>query len=103
MKNRSPPCEGLRLHPVYGSLSAILLDPVAFIIFLVLLLYGAPGDAVSAIFLTVLIFGGVEGLFVDLLGVPWQVVLHVVRQLRYLLVGHPAPCASRLALSRPVR
>src|SRR5215210_4213383 len=50
---------------------------------------GAPGHAVGAALLAVLLLGGVEGLFVDLLGVLGQVVLHVVRQLRDLLVGHP--------------
>src|SRR4028119_728458 len=66
----------------------LLLDPVALVVLLVLLLHGAPSRGVGAALLAVLIFGGVEGLLVDLLGVLWQVVLHVVRQLRDPLVGH---------------
>src|SRR5215203_934510 len=82
------PCEGLRLHPFYEDVLAILLYPVALLVLLVFLLYGAPGYAVGAILLTVLLFCGVEGLLVDLLGVLWQVVLDVVRKLGDLLVGH---------------
>jgi hypothetical protein len=48
--------------------SAILLNPVALLVLLVLLLHGAPGDAVGAVLLAVLLLGGVEGLLVDLLG-----------------------------------
>jgi hypothetical protein len=58
---------------------AILLDPVAFLVLLVFLLYGASGGAVGAVLLTVLSLCGVERLLVDLLGVLGQVVLHVVR------------------------
>src|SRR5215217_6770748 len=72
-------------------LLAILLDPVAFVVFLVFLFHGAPGDAVGAILLPVLVLCGVEGLFVDLLGVFGEVVLDVIRQLGYLLVGHRSP------------
>jgi hypothetical protein len=67
---------------------AILGDPVALVVLLVLLLNSAPSDAVGAALLAVLVLGGVEGLLVDLLGVLGQVVLHAVRQLRDLLVGH---------------
>src|SRR5918995_3698721 len=67
---------------------AILLDPVALLVLLVLVLYRAPGDPMGAILLPVLILGGVEGLLVDLLGSLGQVVLNVVRKLRDLLVGH---------------
>ncbi len=42
----------------------------------------------GAVFFTVLILSGVEGLLVDLLGVLWQIVLDVVRKLRDLLVGY---------------
>jgi len=48
---------------------AILLDPVALPVFLVLLLHGAPGDPMGAVLLPVLILRGVEGLLVALLGV----------------------------------
>jgi hypothetical protein len=71
--------------------SAILLDPVALLILLVLVLYGAPGYAVGAVLFSVLILCGVEGLLVDLLGSLGQVVLDVVRQLGYLLVRYRTP------------
>src|SRR5215207_2185155 len=89
-KSRSPPAGGLRPPPVLGNVSvlAILLDPVALIVLLVLVLYGAPGDAVGAILLIVLILCRVEGLLVDLLGSLGEVVLDVVRQLGDLFVGH---------------
>src|SRR5215208_6146061 len=87
MKNQSP-LRGLRLHPFYGDVSAILLDPVALLVLLVFVLYGAPGYPMGAILLAVLILCGVEGLLVDFLGVLGQVVLDVVRKLRDLLVGH---------------
>ena len=58
---------------------AILLNPVALLVLLVFLLYGAPGDPMGAVLLTVLILRGVEGFLIDLLGVLWQVVLHIVR------------------------
>jgi hypothetical protein len=70
---------------------AILLDPVALIVLLVLVLDGAPSHAVGAVLLTVLIFGGVEGLLVDLLGSLGEVVLDAVWQLRYLLVRYRTP------------
>jgi hypothetical protein len=60
------------------------------IVLLVLLLDGASSHPVGAILLTVLIFGGVEGLFVDLLGVLGEVVLDAVRKLGDLLVRHLA-------------
>src|SRR4028118_2169905 len=47
----------------------LLLDPVALVVLRVLLLHGAPGRGVGAALLAVLIFGGVQGLLVDLLGV----------------------------------
>src|SRR5215208_7852176 len=71
--------------------SAILLDPVALLILLVLVLNCAPGNAVGAILLAVLLFCGVEGLLVDLLSVLGQVVLDAVWQLRDLLVRHSTP------------
>src|SRR5215213_9816447 len=74
--------------------SAILLDPVALLILLVLVLYCTPGNAVGAIFLTILLFGGVEGLLVDFLGSLGKVVLDAVWQLRYLLVRHRTPPSS---------
>src|SRR5215211_3530205 len=74
--------------------SAVLLDPVAFLILLILVLNCAPGNTVGAIFLTVLLFGGVEGLLVDLLGSLGKVVLDVVRKLCDLLVGHRVPLGS---------
>jgi hypothetical protein len=73
---------------LHGLGSLLFLYPVALVVLLVLVLHGAPGDPVGAIFLTVLLLGGVEGLLVDLLGVLWQIVLDVVRKLRDLLVGH---------------
>src|SRR5215208_6374630 len=71
--------------------SAVLLDPVAFLILLILVLNCAPGNAVGAVLLAVLLFCGVEGLLVDLLGVLGQVVLDALWQLRYLLVRHCTP------------
>ena len=47
---------------------AVLLDPVALLVLLVLLFHGAPGDAVGAVLLPILILCGVESLLVDLLG-----------------------------------
>src|SRR5215208_6182414 len=67
------------------------LDPVAFLVLLVFLLYSAQGDAVGAILFAVLLLRGVEGLLVDLLRFLGEIVLHIIRKLRYLLVGHPAP------------
>jgi hypothetical protein len=67
------------------------LDPVAVLVPLVFLLHGAPGDAVGAILLSVLLLRGVERLLVDLLGVLGEIVLHIIRELRYLPVGNPAP------------
>src|SRR5215218_3853743 len=77
----------------FGNVSvlAILLDPVALIVLLVPILHGAPGHPVGAVLFSVLILCGVEGLLVDLLGVLGEVVLHVVRKLRDLLVGHLGP------------
>jgi hypothetical protein len=73
------PREGLRRCRFYGDVLAILLDPVALLVLLVYLLYGAPGDAMGPILFSVLILRGVEGIFVDLLGVFGQVVLDVIR------------------------
>ncbi len=76
-----------RRRPWNGGLSgieqlrwclALLRDPVALVVLLVLLLDGAPGDAVGAIFFPVLVLRGFEGLFVDLLRVLGEVVLHTV-------------------------
>jgi hypothetical protein len=41
--------KGLRALPVHENVLAILLDPVALVVLLVLLLYGTPGDAVGAV------------------------------------------------------
>src|SRR5215208_7112913 len=71
--------------------SAILLDPVALLILLVLVLYCTPGNAVGAVLLAALLLCGVEGLLVDLLRVLGKVVLDAVWQLRYLLVRHRTP------------
>src|SRR5215203_2069221 len=73
---------------LHGLGSLLFLYPVALLVLLVLVLHGAPSDAVGAVFFTVLILCGVEGLLVDLLGVLGQIVLDVVRKLRDLLVGH---------------
>src|SRR4028118_886883 len=62
----------------------LLLHPVALVVLLVLVLDRAPGRGVGATLLPVLVFRGVEGLLVDLLGVLGQVCLDVVRQLRDL-------------------
>src|SRR5215213_5776810 len=61
------------------SVLAILLDPVALIVLLVFVLHGAPGYAMGAILLSVLILCRVEGLLVDLLGSLGQVVLDIIR------------------------
>lgn len=53
-------------------------NPVAVVVLFVLLLYGK-GDPVSPALLLVLLLGGVESLFVDLLRVTGQVVFHAVR------------------------
>jgi hypothetical protein len=45
---------------------AILLDPVALLVLLVLVLYGAPSDAMGAVLFSILILCGVERLLVDL-------------------------------------
>ena len=71
--------------------SVLFGDPVAVLILLVLLLYGAPGDAVGAILFSVLLLCGVKCLFVDLLGVLGKIILYTIWQLRDLLVGHLAP------------
>src|SRR5215203_1822686 len=73
---------------LHGLGSLLFLYPVALVVLLVLVLHGTPGNAVGAIFLTILILCGVEGLLVDLLGVLGQVVLDAVWQLSDLLVGH---------------
>src|SRR5919112_169556 len=91
---KAPVTQELRLHPLYEDVLAILLDPVALLVLLVLVLNCAPGDAMGAVFFTVLILGGVEGLLVDLLSVLGKVVLDVVRKLRDLLVGHLASFGS---------
>jgi hypothetical protein len=73
---------------LHGLGSLLFLYPVALVVLFILVLHCAPGDAVGAVFFTVLLLGGVEGLLVDLLGMLWQIVLDVVRKLRDLLVGH---------------
>src|SRR5215207_3264227 len=73
---------------LHGLGSLLFLYPVALVVLFILVLHSAPGDAVGAVFFTVLILSGVEGFLVDLLGVLWQIVLDVVRKLRDLLVGH---------------
>src|SRR5215203_5353524 len=112
MENRSP-LRGTPITPVLGDLFqagllAILLDPVALLVLLVLLLHGAPGNAVGAVLLAVLILCGVEGLLVDLLGSLGQVVLDAVWQLSDLLVGHRvllggSPISRRSSPSSPSR
>src|SRR5215208_3597508 len=87
-KSRSPRARDSGRYRFRECVLAILLDPVALIVLLVLVLYSAPGDAMCAVLFSVLILCGVEGLLVDLLGVLGQVVLHVVRKLCDLLVGH---------------
>jgi hypothetical protein len=81
----------------------ILLDPVALLVLLVFLLYGAPGDPIGAILLAVLILCGVEGLLVDLLGVFGEVVLYTIRKLSDLLVGHLDPFCDLLEDTYPFR
>jgi hypothetical protein len=59
-KGRSPLHRGsgryrFRERVCYLFVLVTLLDPVAFVVLLVRVLYGAPGDAVGAIFLPVLI------------------------------------------------
>jgi hypothetical protein len=49
---------------------------------------GLPTGLLVPVVTTVLVLGGVEGLLVDLLGVLGNIILHVIRQLRDLLVGH---------------
>src|SRR5215212_10339460 len=90
-KSRSPRARDSGRYRFRERVLAILLDPVALIVLLVLVLYRAPGDTVGAVLFSVLILCGVEGLLVDLLGVLGEVVLHVVRKLRDLLVGHLGP------------
>src|SRR5829696_5559760 len=89
-KSRSPRARDSGRYRFRERVLAILLDPVALLVLLVLVLYSAPGDAMCAVLFSVLILCGVEGLLVlvDLLGVLGQVVLHVVRKLCDLLVGH---------------
>jgi hypothetical protein len=58
--------------------SVLFGDPLSVLILLVLLFYGAPGDPMGAILFAVLLLRGVERLFVDLLGVLWDVLLHTV-------------------------
>src|SRR5215210_9350032 len=90
-KSRSPHARDSGRYRFRERVLAILLDPIALIVLLVLVLYSAPGDAMGAVLLSVLILCGVEGLLVDLLGVLGQVVLDAVGQLRNLLVGHLDP------------
>ena len=90
-KSRSPRARDSGRYRFRERVLAILLDPIALIVLLVLVLYRAPGDAMGAVLLAVLILCGVEGLLVDLLGSLGQVVLDVVRQLGYLLVRYRTP------------
>src|SRR5215210_708172 len=87
-KSRSPHARDSGRYRFRERVLAILLDPIALIVLLVLVLYRAPGDAMGAVLLSVLILSGVEGLLVDLLCVLGKVVLDVVRKLCDLLVGH---------------
>ena len=57
---------------------ALLGDPVALVVLLVLVLHRASSDAVGAL-LAVLVLGGVVGSAVDPLGVLGEVVPHAVR------------------------
>jgi hypothetical protein len=61
--------------------SVLFLDPVTLVVLLVLVLDGAPGDAVGALLLAVLLLGGVVGRPVDLLPMLGEVVPHAVRQI----------------------
>src|SRR5215203_6366713 len=87
-KSRSPRARDSGRYRFRERVLAILLDPIALLVLLVLVFYRAPGDAVGAVLLAVLILRGVEGLLVDLLGSLGQVVLDVVRKLGDLLVRH---------------
>jgi hypothetical protein len=69
--------------------SRLFLHPVALVFLLVILLAGAPRDAVGAALLTVLLLCGVKDHFVDLLRVLGQVVLHNARKLVIILYGTP--------------
>jgi len=73
---------------LHGLGSLLFLYPFALVVLLVLVLHGAPSDAVGAVLLAVLILCGVEGLLVNLLGSLGQVILDAVRKLGDLLVGH---------------
>src|SRR5215212_3135809 len=95
-RSRSPRGRNSGRYRFRERVLAILLDPIALVVLFVFLLYGAPGDAVGAVLLPVLILCGVEGLLVDLLGVLGQVVLHVIRKLSDLLVGHRSPFSRSL-------
>src|SRR5215216_3934162 len=87
-KSRSPRARDSGRYRFRERVLAILLDPIALLVLLVLVLYRAPGDAMGAVLLSVLLIRGVEGLLVDLLGSLGQVVLDIVRKLGDLLVGH---------------
>jgi hypothetical protein len=106
MKRTGVPHGGTPAAPVVGDALAVLRNPVTLVVLLVLVLDGAPGDAVGAVLLTVLILCGVERLLVDLLGVLGQVVLHTIWQLRDLVVWHPCysfgsrPRLKRFPLAR---
>src|SRR5215208_6654059 len=103
-KSRSPRARDSGRYRFRERVLAILLDPIALIVLLVLVLYRAPGDAVGAVLLAVLILCGVERLLVGLLGSLGQVVLDVVRKLCDLLVGHRVLLSSgAISLSRGTR
>jgi hypothetical protein len=74
--------------------SILLLDPAALVVLLVLVLDGAPGDAVGAFLLAVVIPGGVVGRAVDLLRVLGKLVPHAVRLIAQILVRHLASCSG---------
>ena len=71
--------------------SILLLDPLAFFVFLVLLLDGAPGHPVAAILLVVLLLGGVVRRPVDLLGVLGRLSLTLSGRSVSFSYGMPPP------------
>src|SRR5215217_6559435 len=86
-------CDFSRIFSTSGGpqgLWSVLLEPVALVILLVLVLDSAPGDAVGAFLLAVLVLGGVVGRAVDLLRVLGEVVPHAVRQIAQVFVRHLA-------------
>src|SRR5699024_9707084 len=66
-----------------------VLDPFAVVVFVIFLFDRAPGNAMGARFVVpVLVPGAVVCLFVDLLRLRRQAVLHGVRQVAFLVIRH---------------